>query len=317
MRAKIAPNVRRIKSANIIGVQNGSGLEMDYLIIKHRLLLMEVSDVRFIDINQGWAEKADANIFLEVFNPDYMPFGNKNFMFPNQEYFLSRWIPYLHEFDGIFCKTKHAFEIFSNLQAKAFYTSFTSLLYPQATIKKTFTVAHVMGRSPTKGTIVLIDFWSKHKQLPLLDVYFHGGSHMKNLPSCENIRFIGPKRLDLSEMGRVYSSYWFFMCPSPFEGFGHYINQAMGHGGIVLTTDAPPMNEMLENGNEGFLLNSAYQGPINLGHNFEVNFDLDLLLSIFAKEESELLKISKAAIDRFESRDAFFCEKFKETWMLF
>jgi hypothetical protein len=35
----------------------------------------------------------------------------------------------------------------------------------------------------------------------------------------------------------------FHIMPSKYEGFGHYIHEAIGCGGIVLTTDARPMNE--------------------------------------------------------------------------
>ena len=42
----------------------------------------------------------------------------------------------------------------------------------------------------------------------------------------------------------IQNAYRFHICPSEYEGFGHYINEALSVGAIVLTIDAAPMNEL-------------------------------------------------------------------------
>ena len=41
----------------------------------------------------------------------------------------------------------------------------------------------------------------------------------------------------------LYNSRLFHLCPSEYEGFGHYIHEALACGAIVVTSDLPPMNE--------------------------------------------------------------------------
>jgi hypothetical protein len=47
--------------------------------------------------------------------------------------------------------------------------------------------------------------------------------------------------------------YVFHLCHSQCEGFGHYINEGLSCGAVVITSDASPMNEIISKDN-GILL---------------------------------------------------------------
>ena len=44
----------------------------------------------------------------------------------------------------------------------------------------------------------------------------------------------------------LQNSCLFHVCPSKYEGFGHYINEAKSMGAIIITTDAEPMTELVD-----------------------------------------------------------------------
>jgi len=41
----------------------------------------------------------------------------------------------------------------------------------------------------------------------------------------------------------------YYVCPSQTEGYGHYINEGRSAGAVILTTDASPMNELVDESN--------------------------------------------------------------------
>ena len=51
--------------------------------------------------------------------------------------------------------------------------------------------------------------------------------------------------LSSSELRRLQNQHAFHVCLSETEGWGHYIAEAMGCGAVVVTCDAPPMNELV------------------------------------------------------------------------
>jgi glycosyltransferase involved in cell wall biosynthesis len=103
------------------------------------------------------------------------------------------------------------------------------------------------------------------------------------------------------------------LCPSEAEGYGHYLAEAMSCGAVVVSTDAPPMNELITN-DRGVLVGYARQAPQAVGTNFYVD-ELKLaqaMQEIFAMPLEERKRLGEAARAWFLENDRAFRARFWE-----
>jgi glycosyltransferase involved in cell wall biosynthesis len=86
------------------------------------------------------------------------------------------------------------------------------------------------------------------------------------------------------------------VCPSEAEGFGHLLGEAMSCGALVVTTDAPPMNELVDP-ERGVLVRVARSEPLRYSSRYFVDLeDLELQLArVFAMGEEQLRSIGLKA----------------------
>ena len=108
---------------------------------------------------------------------------------------------------------------------------------------------HLRGASFQRQTEIVLAAWLKHPEWSELSVQSyakHPG--FLNFPEWlqrGNIRFkycrmsAEDYRLEATRAG-------VHLCPSSVEGFGHYINEARSMGALIVTTGAPPMNELVD-----------------------------------------------------------------------
>ncbi|GLD92463.1 hypothetical protein PINS_up000996 [Pythium insidiosum] len=113
---------------------------------------------------------------------------------------------------------------------------------------------HVAGSSSQKGTARVLRCWLSRPDLPAIDVFVTQHNYNRLFSDefdqelqrggHDNVRLhVG--QLDAATFGRHIAAASVFLCPSYMEGYGHYINQARATGGLVVTTDAAPMNELV------------------------------------------------------------------------
>ena len=267
------PNTRRIR---IILPTGGSGLIQDAKIYQSLIpnsYIVQV-DRNSPDTHPEAYVKTDVNLYLESIHGrnQFFP-AEKNWLMVNQEYFFPYYAGLL---DVLITKSRYAEKILSEyvkklgLSTRVVYLGHTSLplnldICPASEIKTKdwHLLVHLAGWSRQKGTKHLIRLWQKEKGfrhlvpdsrliitcrgICLTKIY----DELYNLEHHENY-YHDPEtglsiysEIDEKDFNNLRQQAGAFICPSFIEGYGHYINEGSANGAVVITSDFPPMNELL------------------------------------------------------------------------
>lgn len=297
---------------NIICYRNGVGLNQDIDILTEELknLGHDVQCVHFNDYTHK--SKADVNVFVDVHEPYFLSLAEQNYYIPNPEWcFLSP--DQLALYDKILCKTHETERIFKQFNRNSVYISFTSKDRYNPSISKNYRQPlHVAGASIQKGTHVLTDTWLRNPQFPLLILIRHDSKNQATFyPSAPNLNVVNEYLSD-NVLKLLQNSCGLHVCPSESEGFGHYLMEALSCGSVVITTDAPPMNEFISD--PRCLVKYYRTGPMRLATNFYADPELlDLKISnILGLSESELQEIGKRNREFYLQNKRLFQQKLAE-----
>jgi len=305
-------------SINIIARTNGVGLDRDVDLIHDTLA------------NAGWdvtvshcrarsplrrllpeTPRYDVNLFLERVFPRWFGASKKNLLIPNQERFPQRHLKHLKKIDQILCKTRHAETIFSDLGYQTQFISFTSTDLLNPSISPDYqSFFHLAGRSTLKGTDTILNLWEKHPEWPKLTLIQCKENAPSEVPS--NVNLI-TDYIPHEEIQSLLNQHGIHLCTSLSEGWGHYIVEAMSCKAVVVTTDAPPMNELITS-DRGFPVEYITSKPRHLGINYHIDSDkLELqikhILNLSVKEKQTL---GEQARQWFEGNDKTFRQTFPE-----
>jgi hypothetical protein len=221
---------------------NGAGKEIDVTIIKEGLEELGHQVQIFDYLKEPQIVKADINLFLAKFETNYFSTAKLNWLLANPDFCYAS-LEEIQQLDLVLCKTKECLRLFKPISKEVYYLGFTSLDCYQPGITKDFLAyLHVAGKSPMKGTEEVLQAWKTHLGLPQLIVIKH---ELKGEIVPENVQLI-TKRVPRSSLLSMQNECGVHLCPSKTEGFGHYLLEGMSTGGVVITTDAPPMNEFIK-----------------------------------------------------------------------
>jgi glycosyltransferase involved in cell wall biosynthesis len=202
-------------------------------------------------------------------------------------------------------KTRDAVRVFNILNAKTHFTSFTS----EDRLKNFTSVnervyLHTAGQSRTKGTDTVFRAWKKEYPEMIFTKLMEAAQYETHLPNI----YTYFDRIPLEVMIELQNKCTFHLCPSEYEGFGHYIWEAKSARGIVITTDKPPMNEMVRDGVDGFLVESKVGKRMNFGRLAFI--DLEALRTVIEKTmlltNLQIKEMRKASRQSWELNDKFF-----------
>jgi len=247
----------------------------------------------------------DLTIHTERTVSRWMELSRRNVLLPNPEWF--EVTPGFSKMDAILCKTRWTLEIMSALHPRAIFTGFTSFDRRIPGIERAdLAPLHVVGSSPSKGTEALIEVWTRNREWPMLTVVAWKKGLAIPVDVPDNVRVVRDF-VDDSELQRLQATCGFHLCPSAAEGFGHTIVEGMSTGALVLTTDAPPMNEIVT-AERGILVPWSTSEPLRAGRRFEVDLDRleERITEAFAAPPGRVRATGEAARKWFEENNEAF-----------
>jgi len=299
-------------SINIIARTNGVGLDRDVDLIHDTLTTagfdVTISHCRGISpLRSIFPGKAqfDTNIFLERAFPRWFGSARQNLLIPNQERFPIRHLKHLKHIDRILCKSRHAEDIFSGLAYPTQYIGFTSSDLLDDSIQPDYqSFFHLAGKSTLKGTETILNLWKKHPEWPQLTIVQCKENAPSNTPG--NVRLI-TDYIPHEEIKQHLNSHGVHLCTSLSEGWGHYIVEAMSCRAVVVSTDAPPMNELITPA-RGITVPYHHSEPRHLGTNFHVDPDKleQLIKELLLMPVEQKAALGNHARTWFEQNDADF-----------
>lgn len=295
---------------NIISrnLNNEAGKEMDVTILKTELENLG-HKVRLFDfLKSKHLSLADINLFLAQFKSNLLSQAKLNWLLVNPDFCTAR-VEEMKNFDLILCKTAESLKIFQSLNLPAYYLGFTSMDCHDPLISKNFSrLIHVAGKSVMKGTEEVLAAWRKHSELPKL-ILIKRNAVKSNIP--RNVKLI-TKKVPRTSLLKLQNECGIHVCPSKTEGFGHYIMEAMSAGSVVVTTDAPPMNEFIKD--KRCLVEYDHVSYQNLATTYIIN-DEELVNTVkFLQElsDEELLNIGQFNRAEYLRRNAEFKQNIKQ-----
>lgn len=253
----------------------------------------------------------DINIFIQDIIPAWLPYARVNCLLPMPEWFTEKSCSLLPQIDYILCCTKMTQDIFNKLGCKTEFTSFTSVDQLNTNYPKDYNqFFHLAGSNASqKGTKTLIEVWLRHPEWPRLTIRqqakpFH--------TEAQNIQYI-TTFLEPEILVQYQNSSGVHLCPSEVEGFGHYIVEAMTTKAVVITTDAPPMNELITP-ERGRLAYYDRIEPLRLGTKYSVSPQSleQKIEEVLAMDEATKKQLGENAREWYLQNDQFFRHKIVE-----
>lgn len=243
---------------NLIGnPEERKGLWVDACVLRERFEAWghAVADVQF---TAPTAPEADLNIFLEVYRPRLNRFAARAVLIPNVE----QWIDYeqtqgvlQHPPDALWAKTQHAVRVLHamarhpharrgilTLSERTHHIGFTTRYAPQALPETRDAVfLHAAGASRYRNTEAVYEAWRRFWRpgIPPLVIVARGHRRPAKMPPGVTWH----EHLGEAAYRQLFRACAYHVLPSMAEGYGHALWEARAVGAVVVTTEAPPMNE--------------------------------------------------------------------------
>lgn len=258
---------------------------------------------------RGHSDHADLNIFLQRVYHTLIPTARRNVLIPNPEWLPPQRLWQLMLVDEVWCKTRHAVALLSPHAPRCRYVGFSS---PDRMERAAPAAAdggwlHLASAGLQKGTDAVLDAWRAHPGWPFLTVLQHKNAALGS--DGPNLRYLS-LRIGEDELTALLNRCPVHLCPSQSEGFGHSIVEGLSCGALVLATDAPPMNELVDEA-RGVLVAAGACERVQCGERFAVTADAvaDAVQRVLAMSPAAIHNRRSAARSWFEKNHAAFIQR--------
>lgn len=255
-------------------------------------------------------KKVDINVHVQDGTLKALPFATKNYLLPNPDWYKASVLS-ISQFDLILCKTREAEKIYKNINPKTKYISFTTEDRYDANEEKNLrSLIHLASTSILKGTAILLKAWEANPKLPTLTLINPKAKTFQILPNVETIDYYLP----LQELVALQNQFGIHICPSETEGFGHYIFEALSCGAVVVTTDAPPMNEFITDPRCLASYSSVMRWRMARRYAVDPQSLVDAVENLLLLPDEELIKIGEQNRIFYLQNDQFFKDSLREVF---
>lgn len=254
--------------------------------------------------------RADTAVHIERAFPAWFSAARRHVLIPNQERFPHRHLGRLKRIDNVLCKTRYAAAIFEDLGVATAFLGFTSEDRLDPSVEKDWNgVFHLAGGSTLKGTEDILTLWARHPEWPALHLVQKESLAPKAVP--QNVKLV-TRYLPDGELKIMQNRYGIHLCPSRGEGWGHHIVEGMSTGALIVSVDAPPMNEHVD-ASTGLLAPYARMEPRHLGTSYFADLaSLETqIMRAVALPVEEKARFGNAARLAFERIDREFRERLR------
>ena len=237
-----------MKIVLIGNIQNGIGLQRDAELLE-AFLISRGHMVACQPYDKPAAQSGfDLAIFLETISEHLLPIAKKHWIFINPEWLKADQLRLIaRHCELVLAKTQDAAQLLRKHFDRVKYTGFLTQDRNNALLPRVPHFLHIGGNSGYRGTNAIISAWREFRywdsnELPHLTVISNSRETVVP-PDTPGIRF--HKRVQSDQViSDLMNTHLYHLLPSAYEGWGHALHESQSVGAILLTTNAPPMNEI-------------------------------------------------------------------------
>lgn len=226
---------------------NHAGIVKDALLLKKLISNNTNINVEITYTNNIFAPEEyttyvnDTAIWIQ--NPvfDALCYFEKNIWFINEEWCNHFDLSQLFKFEWVVCKNKYsepALKTYTKKNNIVYLPFISENKYNESVVNKKNEFLHIKGKSMQKNTECLLKL-NTTKKITIID----STSDKYHLPS--NFTRIKTYLLE-PDFNLLLNAYNIHICPSLYEGWGHYLFEGLSTGAEIICSDIPPFNEILD-----------------------------------------------------------------------